>query len=41
LSRGKHFLAFYIWDAHWHHLLNTTELSMCGAAAMRPYVKLL
>jgi len=24
------FLAFYIWGAHWCHLKNTTELSMCG-----------
>jgi len=27
---GNHFLAFYIWDAHWCHLVNTTEPSMCG-----------
>jgi len=24
------FLAFYIWGAHWRHLKNTTEPSMCG-----------
>jgi len=24
------FLAFYIWGAHWRHLANTTEPSMCG-----------
>jgi len=29
---GNHFLAFYIWDAHWRHLANTTEPSMCDAA---------
>jgi len=23
-------LAFYIWGAHWRHLANTTEPSMCG-----------
>ena len=23
-------LAFYIWGAHWRHLANTTEHSMCG-----------
>jgi len=23
-------LAFYIWGAHWRHLKNTTEMSMCG-----------
>jgi len=29
------FLAFYIWGAHWRHLVNTTELSMCvGNAAL-------
>ena len=27
------FLAFYIWGAHWRHLKNTTELSMCGGDA--------
>jgi len=27
------FLAFYIWGAHWHHLANTTEPSMCGGDA--------
>jgi len=27
------FLAFYIWGAHWHHLKNTTEPSMCGGDA--------
>jgi len=27
------FLAFYIWSAHWHHLANTTEPSMCGGDA--------
>jgi len=25
------FPAFYIWDAHWHHLANTTEPSVCGS----------
>jgi len=25
------FLAFYIWVAHWRHLKNTTEPSMCGS----------
>jgi len=24
------FLVFYIWGAHWRHLKNTTEPSMCG-----------
>ena len=29
------FLAFYIWGAHWRHLANTTEPSMCcGDAAL-------
>jgi len=27
------FLAFYIWGAHWRHLVNTTEPSMCGGDA--------
>jgi len=27
---GNHFLAFYIWGAHWRHLVNTIEPSMCG-----------
>jgi len=27
------FLAFYIWGAHWHHLKNTTESSICGGDA--------
>jgi len=26
---GNHFLAFYIWGAHWCHLANTTELYLC------------
>jgi len=26
-------LAFYIWGAHWRHLTNTTEPSMCGGDA--------
>jgi len=26
-------LAFYIWGAHWRHLKNTTEPSMCGGDA--------
>jgi len=30
---GNHFLAFYIWGAHWRHLANTTEPSMCGGGA--------
>jgi len=24
-------LAFYIWGAHWRHLPNTTEPSVCGS----------
>ena len=27
------FLAFYIWGAHWRHLKNTTEPSICGGDA--------
>ena len=27
------FLAFYVWGAHWRHLANTTEPSMCGGDA--------
>ena len=27
------FLAFYIWRAHWRHLANTAQLSMCGGDA--------
>jgi len=27
------FLSFYIWGAHWCHLANTTEPSMCGRDA--------
>ena len=27
------FLAFYIWGAHWRHLKNATEPSMCGGEA--------
>ena len=30
---GNHFLAFYVWDAHWCHLTNTTEPSVCGGDA--------
>jgi len=30
---GNHFLAFYIWGAHWRHLANTTEPSVCGSDA--------
>jgi len=30
---GNHFLAFYIWDAHWRHLVYTTEPSMFGGDA--------
>ena len=26
-------MAFYIWGAHWRHLKNTTEPSMCGGNA--------
>ena len=26
-------LAFYIWGAHWRHLVNRAELSMCGGDA--------
>jgi len=36
---GNHFLAFYIWGAHWRHL--DIRLNRPCAAAMRPYVKLL
>jgi len=36
---GNHFLAFYIWGAHWCYLANTTEPSVCGGNAA--YVKLL
>jgi len=24
------FWGFYMWDAHWHHLANTSEPSVCG-----------
>jgi len=27
------FLAFYIWGAHWRHLANKTEPSVCGGDA--------
>jgi len=27
------FLAFHMWGAHWRHLKNTTEPSMCGGDA--------
>jgi len=30
---GQPFLASYIWDAHWRHLKNTTEASMCAGDA--------
>jgi len=30
---GNHFLAFYIWRAHWRHLANTTQPSVCGGDA--------
>jgi len=30
---GNNFLAFYIWGAHWHHLANTSEPSICGSDA--------
>jgi len=30
---GNHFLAFYIWGAHWCDLANTTEPSVCGGDA--------
>jgi len=30
---GNHFLAFCIWGAHWHYLMNMTEPSMCGGDA--------
>jgi len=30
---GHQFLAFCIWGAHWHHLSNTTEPSVCGGDA--------
>jgi len=38
-SKGRchdnHFLAFYIWAAHWRHLADTTEPSMwSGDAAL-------
>jgi len=25
--------SFYVWDVRWHHLVNTTELSVCGGDA--------
>jgi len=28
------FLAFYIWGAHWRHLKNTIEPSVCGGDAV-------
>jgi len=31
--------SMYQWGAHWRHLVNTTELSMCGSDAA--FVKLL
>jgi len=30
---GNHFLALCIWGAHWRHLANTTEPSVCGGDA--------
>ena len=30
---GNHSLAFCIWGAHWRHLANTTETSVCGGDA--------
>jgi len=30
---GKHFFGFCIWGAHWRHLVNTTEPSVCGGDA--------
>jgi len=38
--RHNHFMAFYIWGAHWRHLANTSKPSMCGGDAAL-YVKLL
>jgi len=38
-SYGNHFLAFYIWGAHWRHW--RIRLHLACAAVMRPYVKLL
>jgi len=32
------FLAFYVCGAHWHHLANMTEPSMCGGDAASNYV---
>jgi len=29
------------WSGHWRTLANTTEPSMCGGYAMRPFVELL
>jgi len=31
------FLAFYIWGAHWRHLKNTTEPSVCGGDVISNY----
>jgi len=33
-------LAFYIWGAHWRHLKNTTEPSMCGGDAALCHITL-
>jgi len=33
LRDGKHFLAFCICGAHWRHLANTSEPSMCSGDA--------
>ena len=34
-GHGNHFLAFFIWGAHWRHLANTTKPSVCcGDAAL-------
>ena len=34
------FLAFCICGAHWHHLSNTSELSMCGSDAALCHITL-
>ena len=39
---GNDFLAFcVIWGAHWHHLANTTELSVCSGDAVLCQITLL
>jgi len=33
VATATFFLAFYMWAAHWRHLANTTEPSVCGGDA--------